>query len=201
MAPSFVSSPLVWLVIARSRASSLSFTSPSSVPRACEIRSSSFFSSANPFFTAVSIRPSFDERLVVWLPIARSIAAIFSPREVPAPSIAWRIRSCACLTSVTPLLTAASIRSSFISRLFVWSDTAFSIADSFDDRLPFIDSIALRISSSASSPATLFPAAASATASSFVSRLTVWLSMAASRAASLSSTLPVSESSAVLISS
>ena len=200
IASSFVSRLLVWLSIASCRAASFSSTVPCSDSMASFSRPSCSFWSAKPSLTAVSTKASLAPRSVVWSFTAVSMAANFSSIVPPTVSIASLIRSCAVFTSARPVVTAASTRPSFVSKLVVWSLIAVSTAASFSSTVPFSDSRA-SFSRSCCVLASAKPAfTAASTRPSFISRLVVWFLIAVSMAASFSAIVPLIDSTACWMS-
>ena len=98
--------------------------------------------SAKPLPTAVSISASFASRLAAWDFTASSTAASFSSAVPLSEARACCSSSCCDWLSAKPLLTAASISASLVSRLVVWDFTASSMAASFSSMLPVSEATA-----------------------------------------------------------
>ena len=183
--------------MAFSISSNLSVSVPVSEVSACWIRPWASVTSPMPFFKAVSMAASFVSRSVVWPLMALSMVAIFAANEPFSDSMAFLMSSCADLSSVTFSASAASIRSSFASRLTVWLVTAVWMAASFSSRVPSRESRAVWIISCCAFASVNPSLTAASIRPSFVDRSAVWLLMAETTAAILSSSVPPNDSRAV----
>ena len=104
---------VVWLSMADLMASSFCSSEPERDSMADLISSWAVLLSAKPFLIAASMRPSLPSRLVVWLSMTDLMASSFCATVPFMASMAFWIKSSACLFCRFPSLIPCSIRASF----------------------------------------------------------------------------------------